>query len=244
MEAVILAGGFATRLYPLTRDRAKPLLPVAGRPAVEWIFERLFALAKLGLTRIHVVTSERFAEDFRRTLCGPYPIPVEIVSNGVQTSEDKLGAVGDMMLGVSRVSVETPCWVLAGDNLFDFSLVEATRSFSGKPLAVLYRTATAGETREFNNITLGDNGEILDFVEKPVQPVTSLFATCIYLFPPCIRKRLEAYLTAGNDPDKAGHFIQWLAKEEAVYTVEPAGTWFDIGSTAELAEADAYFANL
>ena len=244
MEAVILAGGFATRLYPLTKERAKPLLPVAGRPAVEWILEPLFSLAESGLTRIIVVTSERFAEDFRRTLTGPYPVPIEIVSNGVQTVKDKLGAIGDMMQGVSRVGISEPFWVLAGDNLFDFSLEEATLSFTGKPTVVLHRTPSPVETREFNNVILGKNGEILDFIEKPVRPVSNLFATCIYLFPPYIRTRLEAYLTAGNDPDKAGHFIQWLAKEEAVYTVEPTGTWFDIGSEAELAEADTHFAKL
>ncbi len=242
MEALVLAGGFATRLYPLTLDRAKPLLPVAGKAAIEHILERLFPLATAGLTRIVVVTTEKFAKDFRRALTGPYPLPVEVLSNGSKTADEKLGAVGDMAFGAQEMAAEAPFLVLAGDNLFDFDLREVVAAFSHQALVVLHRVKTLDEVRPYNNLRLDGTGRILTFVEKPVAPFSHQFATCIYLFPAHVRARLQEYLQSGKDPDKAGNFIRWLAQQEPVQTVEPAGTWFDIGSLAVLQQAEDHFA--
>ncbi len=241
MEAVILAGGFATRLHPLTLDRAKPLLEVAGRPAVEHILERLFPLVEKGLTRIVVVSSEKFAEDFRFTLTGPYPIPVEICSNGTMKPDEKLGAIGDIHFGAKHVTPGVPFFVLAGDNLFDFSLEEVQRAYEEKSLVVLHRVKTLEEVKPYNNLRLDGTGRILTFFEKPEKPFSKIFATCIYLFPPHVLNRLEEYLAEGRDPDKAGDFIRWLSQHESVQTVVGNGTWFDIGSVEALKQAEEYF---
>jgi glucose-1-phosphate thymidylyltransferase len=242
MEAIILAGGFATRLHPLTLNRAKPLLEVAGKPAVEHILERLFPLAERGLTRIVVVSSERFAEDFRFALTGPYPIPVEIFSNGTQRPEEKLGAIGDINFGARHVTPGVPFFVLAGDNLFDFRLEEVLWAYEDKSLVVLHRVNTLEEVKPYNNLRLDGTGRILTFFEKPEKPFSKTFATCIYLFPPHVHDRLEEYLADGRDPDKAGDFIRWLSQHESVQTVVGDGTWFDIGTVAALAQAEAHFA--
>jgi glucose-1-phosphate thymidylyltransferase len=245
MEAVILAGGFATRLYPLTLNTAKPLLDVAGKPAIVHILERLFPLASRGLSGIVIVVPEKFAKDFRSTLSGTWPVPVHIVSNGATTVDQKLGAVGDMAWGVRSLSGNGPFWVLAGDNLFDFDLDPAAAGFETageRPLVVTHRLASAADTRLYNNIRLSPEGYISEFVEKPRDPWSSLFATCMYLFPRRIVGRLEQFLAEGNDPDRAGDFVRWLSTREEVVTFEPAGTWFDIGSVQELEEAGRFFA--
>jgi len=268
MEAVVLAGGFATRLYPLTLNTAKPLLDVAGKPAIAHILERLFPLAGRGLTGIVVVVPEKFASDFRTTLARPrsastelagdspsgspevsgvasWPVPVHIVSNGAMTVEQKLGAVGDMAWGVRSLSGNGPFWVLAGDNLFDFELDGAAARFEEadcRPLVVTHRLAMPADTRLYNNIRLSPEGFITEFVEKPKEPWSPLFATCMYLFPRRIIGRLEQFLAEGNDPDRAGDFVRWLSAREEVVTFEPGGTWFDIGSVQELEEASRFFA--
>ncbi len=244
MEAVILAGGFATRLYPLTLNTAKPLLDVAGKPAIGHILDRLFPLREQGLSGIVVVTSEKFAEDFRRSLAGPWPVPVRIASNGAMTLEQKLGAVGDMAWGARNLDGRGPFWVLAGDNLFDFELTGAVARFeagNGTPLVVTYRLGSPEMTRQYNNIRLSPEGWITEFVEKPREPWSPLFATCMYLFPRRTVGRLEQFLAEGNDPDRAGDFVRWLSAREPVTTHEAAGTWFDIGSVAELEEAGRFF---
>lgn len=241
MEAVILAGGFATRLHPLTLDRAKPLLEVAGRPAVVHILERLFPLIERGLTRIAVVTSEKFADDFRLALPGPYPIPVEVLSNGTRTPDQKLGAVGDIFYAAKSVARGVPFFVLAGDNVFDFALEEVLRAYEGKSLVVLHRVDTLEEVKPYNNLRLDGTGRVLTFFEKPEKPFSKVFATCIYLFPPRVFGRLEEYLADGRDPDKAGDFIRWLSQQEPVQTVQCDGTWFDIGSVEALEQAEAHF---
>jgi len=245
MEAVILAGGFATRLYPLTLNTAKPLLDVAGKPAIVHILERLFPLRSRGLSGIVIVSSEKFAVDFSTALSGPWPMPVRVVSNGAMTLDQKLGAIGDMAWGVRHLDGSGPFWVLAGDNLFDFELDGAVVRFEeadSRPLVVTHRLSTPEATRQYNNIRLSADGFITEFVEKPKDPWSLLFATCMYLFPRRTVGRLEQYLAEGNDPDRAGDFVRWLSAREEVATWEAAGTWFDIGSVQELETASRFFA--
>lgn len=245
MEAIVLAAGFATRLYPLTLNRAKPLLDVAGKVAIDYVMEPLYELADLGLSRIIVVSNSRFAADFCDHFAGrETPVEVEVVNNGALTTEDKLGAIGDMALGASHVTPGEDFFVLAGDNLFDCSLRPMVQRFGavgGHPVVLLYQAFDLEEVKLYNNLKLDEDGRILDFVEKPAAPRSLHFATCVYLFSSAVREALRGYLDQQLDPDKAGNFIKWLAKKQEVFTLDAKGRWFDVGSVAELEEAAAYF---
>jgi glucose-1-phosphate thymidylyltransferase len=244
MEAIVLAAGFATRLYPLTLNRAKPLLDVAGKAAIDHIMERLFELKEQGLSRVVVVSNSRFAADFQKHFGGAQPVEVQVVDNGAMSTADKLGAIGDMALGASYVAPGEDFFVLAGDNLFDFSLGPMAERFGavgGHPVVLLYSAVDLEEVKLYNNLELDEDGRILDFVEKPSTPRSLHFATCIYLFSAGVRDALQGYLDQGLDPDKAGNFIKWLAKKQEVFTLDAEGRWFDVGSVAELEEAAAYF---
>jgi glucose-1-phosphate thymidylyltransferase len=243
MDAVVLAAGFATRLYPLTRDRAKPLLPIGGKPAVFHVLERLFPLARHGLERIIVLSNQRFAADFRSALSGRHPVPVEVASNGAVDERGKRGAVGDMAFGASLVTRGKPFLVLAGDNLFTFELHAAFRRFreTRAPVVLLRTLQRKEETVLYNNVRTTADGRLTAFVEKPAKPFARRFALCIYVFPPDVREDLAAFMAGGNDPDKAGFFIRWLSRRRPVYTQDPGGTWFDIGSFEEIAAADRFF---
>ncbi len=244
MDAVILAGGFATRLYPLTLKQSKPLLKIAGQPCIYNILEGLFPLRRVGLNRIIVVSNEPFVSDFRNELSGPFPVDVVVESNGVRTLDEKLGAVGDMAFGAHYVEEGEPFWILAGDNMHDFDLLAVHRRFESlarAPVVVTHRAETLEEVAAYNNMALDSEGCIRAFEEKPARPETTEFATCIYEFPSDVRSALSQYLEEGNDPDKAGYFIAWLKDRRKVFAVEPEGKWFDIGSKEVMDLADKYF---
>jgi len=244
MDAIVLAAGFATRLYPLTLNRAKPLLDIGGKPCIYNILDGLFALKERGLRRVIVVSNERFAEDFRKELTGPFPVEVLVVSNGGRTIDEKLGAIGDMAFGARYVDPGQPFWVLAGDNMHDFRLPTVQDAFDqrgGVPLVVTYRASSFDEVKAYSNLRMGSDGRVIEFQEKPAAPWSTEFVTCIYVFPGETVLRLREYLAEGNDPDKAGFFIDWLKDRQSVYCFQPEGMWFDIGGLDDLRRADAYF---
>lgn len=246
MDAVILAGGFATRLHPLTLDKAKPLLDVAGHSCLERIMGRLLPLSPLGLRRVVVVTNSRFVGAFEDALRGvDLPFEAVVVDNGVTAEGVKRGAVGDMAFGASHLRGDDDFWVLAGDNLFEFDLAAVWLDYvtQGRlPTVLLSEVATIAEAAKYNNLEIGADGRILRFVEKPAAPWSRLFAVCIYTFPPWVAGALRDYLRAGENADNAGSFIAWCAARTAVLTQHPAGAWFDIGSIQELEDARAFFA--
>lgn len=246
MDAVILAGGFATRLFPLTRNRAKPLLDVAGHTCLDRILGRLRPLAGQGLRRVVVVTNSRFVDAFEDALRGvDLPFEAVVADNGVTAEGAKRGAVGDMAFGASHLAGDEDFWVLAGDNLFEFDLAQTWAeylSLGRRPLVLLSEVATVAEAAKYNNLELGAEGKILRFVEKPREPWSRLFAVCVYTFPPRVAGALRDYLKAGENPDNAGSFIAWLAARTPVLTRRPEGAWFDIGSVEELEDARAFFA--
>ena len=245
MDAVILAGGFATRLYPLTRDRAKPLLDVGGASCLDRILGRLRPLAAKGLRRVVVVTNSRFVDAFEAALRGrSLPFEVEIADNGVTGEADKRGAVGDMAFGMARLDGSEDVWVLAGDNLFEYDLEgvwEDYRIGGRRPLVLLSEVGSVAEAAKYNNLELRADGTIRRFVEKPAVPWSRRFAVCIYTFPREVAGALEGYLRDGENPDNAGSFIAWLAARTPVRTLSPGGAWFDIGSLQELEDARAFF---
>ena len=245
MEAVILAGGFATRLLPLTRDRAKPLLDVAGQTCLERIIGRLRPLAEHGLRRVVVVTNTKFVDAFETALRGmDLPFEAVAVDNGVTSEGTKRGAVGDMAFGAAHLKGGDDIWVLAGDNLFEFDLAQVQADYQARgrrPVVLLSEVATVQEAAKYNNLELDANGKISRFVEKPTEPWSQLFAVCIYVFPREVAGALRDYLKAGENPDNAGSFIAWLAARRPVLTLKPPGAWFDIGSIEELEDARAYF---
>ena len=130
MEAIVLSGGFATRLYPLTLSQAKSLIEIGGRPAIEHVLDWLKPLGANGLDRAVIVSNSRFVADFRASLADrTWSFRVDVMDNGVKTEADKRGAVGDMAFGASRLSGEGPFLVVAGDNLCSFDSADLHADF-------------------------------------------------------------------------------------------------------------------
>ena len=241
MNAVILAAGYATRLYPLTLDRPKALLPVAGRPMVEHLLLRLEGVE--GLDAIHLVTNSKFAAAFREWAAGWDGQEVQIVDDGTSDEETKLGAIGDLELTIRAAAIDDDLIVLAGDNLFSESLAPfgAFARAKAAPVIGVYDVGDLEAIRRYNSITLDEDDRLTYFEEKPEHPRTTLTGIALYFYP---RKSLGAvreYLAAGNNPDQPGRLIEWLYPREPVYAWRVPGRWYDIGSAETLAEADRAF---
>lgn len=245
MNALILAAGYATRLYPLTLNKAKPLLEVADRPIIEWIVDRLAAIPTL--QSVYVVTNEKFASDFAAwtqtylSRCGKPNILV--VNDGSTSDADKRGAIGDVYFVLRNGIVhKEDLLIVAGDNLFSEPLNDFAE-FS------VERSATLGvcdvksldQAKKYNQLTTTSVGILTDFEEKPAHPTSTICGIALYYYKPEALHLLQSYIQEGNDPDQPGRFVQWLHKKLDVFTFPIRGTWYDIGSSESLRKADEEF---
>lgn len=248
MNILILAAGYATRLYPLTLNKAKPLLEVAGKPMIEWVLDNLAPVS--GIENVYVVTNNKFAADFQ-TWADDYgqrqpEMNFKIINDNSMSDSDKLGAIGDINLVVSRENLCTSdLIVVAGDNLFSESL-EAFAEFSKGKQAVLatYDVKDLEAIKKYNAIETNAEGIITHFEEKPAVPKSTNTGIALYYFSKEVVGLFATYIAAGNNPDQPGRFIQWLYTRIPVHTYSVPGIWFDIGSKETLEEANGIFATL
>ncbi|MEO7167716.1 MAG: nucleotidyltransferase family protein [Spartobacteria bacterium] len=248
MNVLILAAGYATRLYPLTEKKAKPLLEVAGKPMIEWVLDNLAPIPDLGT--VYVVTNDKFAADFQVWADGyakaGAKFDCKIVNDGSRSDADKLGAIGDIRLVIDREELtKEPLIVVAGDNLFSESLAEFAAE--AKNCAAMLATYDVGDLeamKKYSSIKTDAGGVITHFEEKPEKPDSTLTGIALYYFSPETLELFTTYIAAGNNPDQPGRFIQWLYTRRPVKTHQITGTWYDIGSKETLEEANQIFANL
>ncbi|HZS24770.1 MAG TPA: nucleotidyltransferase family protein [Gaiellaceae bacterium] len=235
MKAIILAAGYATRLYPLTETIAKPLLPVGGRPMIDHLLERLREVEEVDA--IHVVTNHKFARAFEDWA----PPGVTVHDDGTTSEDDRLGAIGDIAFVVRAVELDDDLLVLAGDNLFDYSLSDfaAWKRAKGEASAVvLYDVGDLELVKRYSSVELAGTERLTSFTEKPDAPRSTLVATAAYLYDRAHVPLLAQYLGDGNPPDQPGRFIAWLVPRVPVFGYTAGGRWRDIGDAHQLLEAD------
>jgi glucose-1-phosphate thymidylyltransferase len=238
MRLLVLAAGYATRLYPLTRDRPKALLPVGGRAMADRLLD---VLDPIGFDAVHVVTNARFADSFREWAEGK---DVTVIDDGTTSDEDRLGAIGDIGLVIEREGIDDDLVVVAGDNLFTEHLGDFGRAARerGAPLLAIHDVGDLELVRgRYNSIEVDAHGRITFFEEKPEEPRSTLSGIALYFYPRDVLPLITEYLAAGNNPDQPGRLIQWLYPRVDVYTWHVPGQWYDIGSREQLEEADRVF---
>jgi glucose-1-phosphate thymidylyltransferase len=245
MKIIILAAGYATRLYPLTLTRPKPLLPVAGKPMVEHVIDNLAPIG--GIDRIYVVTNAKFAEQFQ-TWSDHYratkaKLNFTIVNDGSTDDSNKLGAIGDINYVINTQGVDDDIIVVAGDNLFNQPLSDFGKFCREKnaPALAVYDVGNLEEIKKYNSISTDADGCITFFEEKPKNPTSTLTGIALYFYPRATVPLIKQYIAEGNNPDQPGRFVQWLYPRTAVYTWKVPGMWFDIGSKETLEEANQIF---
>lgn len=245
MKVIILAAGYATRLYPLTLTQPKPLLPVAGKPMVEHVLDNLAPMG--GIDRIYVVTNAKFAGHFQKWSEG-YAAKAKLnfttVNDGSTDDTNKLGAIGDINYVIKTHNLDDDLVVVAGDNLFDKPLTDFGRFCREKnaPALAVYDVGNLEEIKKYNSISVDAAGKITFFEEKPKNPTSTLTGIALYFYPKHTLPLIKQYIAEGNNPDQPGRLIQWLYPRTAVYTWRVPGLWYDIGSKETLEQANQIFA--
>ena len=246
MKVIILAAGYATRLYPLTLTQPKPLLPVAGKPMIEYVLDNLAPIG--GLDRIYVVTNAKFAGHFQKWSdhyrATKSKLNFTIVNDGSNDDSNKLGAIGDIHFVLQTQNVDDDIIVVGADNLFSEKL-DGFGTFCREkkaPALALYDVGDLEQIKKFNAISLDGAGRITFFEEKPKNPTSTLTGIALYFYPKHTLPLIRQYIAEGNNPDQPGRLIQWLYPRTPVYTWKIPGIWFDIGSKETLEEANRIFA--
>jgi len=245
MKALILAAGYATRMYPLTKEFPKPLLKVGHRPMIDYIVDKLQDIPEVD--EILVVTNSKFISNFREwaKLCKSSK-PISLVDDLTSTLDDRRGAIGDMDFAVQQSQLKDDLLVIGGDNLFDGSLgdfVSFAKSKNLCPAIGVYDIKSLETARKYGVVGVDADSRVIDFEEKPSEPKSSLVAMCLYYFPKEELGLIGEYLKSKtNKHDATGFYIDWLSKKISMYAYTFSGRWYDIGHRDFYDEANKKFA--
>jgi len=243
MDVIVLCAGYATRLYPLTRNKPKALLPVAGKPILEHILTHLEQLTEID--HIYIVTNHKFYTHFRKwSASWKGHVGVQVVNDGTKSNATRLGSIGDMAYVVRRKKISSDLLVIAGDNLFDDDLKRfqkiAQRRKNGISVAVT-NVRSKQLARQYGILEANSKGRVRSFLEKPENPPSTLASAGIYYLPKRGLGWLKRFLVLYRKADALGFFIKWLVENHVVYAYTLKGKWFDIGDHKSLKEANQLF---
>ncbi len=249
MKAVILAAGYATRLYPLTFNTPKCLLTVAGRTLLDTLCEKVNASKEID--EIIVVTNAKFypqlcvwQEKARPVLSSG--VPVRILNDRTLSNETRLGAIGDLGFAIRKCSLDTGLLMLAGDNLFDSTFADFlgfSKSHKEAVSIALYDIQDARLASEkFGVVEIDASSEVIQIEEKPEHPRSSYIGMGVYYFPKSSLRFVNEYLSGEVAKDAPGYYIQWLLGKVSVFGFLFQGMWYDIGNLSALEEANKAFA--
>ena len=245
MKLIVLAAGYATRLYPLTLNQPKPLLPVAGKPMMEHVLDNLMPIDEID--EIYIVTNAKFVRHFSAWAdeykTGHKLRPIRIIDDGSTDDSNKLGAIGDTNLVIEEARIDQDIIVVGGDNLFSQSL-ERFGDYCRErqaPVTGVYDVGDLNEIKKYNAIEIDHDDRITFFEEKPAAPKSTLTGIALYYYPQSVLPLIKQYIAEGNNPDQPGRLVQWLYPRTPFYVWRIPGIWFDVGSKETLEEANRRF---
>jgi len=240
MKIIVLAAGYATRLYPITKDKPKALLTVGDRTILDHLIDKVRLLP--GREEVIVVTNSRFFGMFDAwAKAQKSRVPVRVVDDGTTSNENRLGAIGDLSLALREGKVDDDVLVLASDNLFEEKLdgfVHFAEKKGGAVSIGVYDikdpSIAAGR---YGVVDFDKAKRVKEIEEKPVRPRTSFVSMGVYYFSRQTLPKMADYLADSKKQDAPGHYIIWLLSHLPVYAYPFHGRWFDIGSVDQLEEA-------
>jgi glucose-1-phosphate thymidylyltransferase len=229
MRAIILAGGYAKRLWPLTLERPKPLLPIGDGYILDFIIAKIKAIGEI--EDIIISTNKRFEEKFLEWVNERSHHKITVSHESSLKEEEKLGPVKALEL-ILRDATPDDYLIAAGDNLFSLDLTKMVSLYRKvrSPVIALFKITGPELAKQYACVELDEQSRITGFTEKPAKPKSLLVSTGIYLLPWSSVSKIKAYLAEGNPPDPIGRFIGWLTEHERAYGFKFSGYWYDIGS--------------
>jgi glucose-1-phosphate thymidylyltransferase len=243
MNLILLCAGYATRLYPLTKDKPKPLLPINGKPMIEYIIDKVAAYDFI--KNAYIITNNKFYGAFC-TWQASYSsrVKIEVINDGTESDEDKLGAIGDLAYVIDKTKIEGETFVIAGDNLFDFELDGFFKLFREKKTLAVIGAFDVGDrelAKQFGILGIDRDNKIISFIEKPKDPPSTFASLAMYLFSKEGLHLVNDYIDRGLNKDQPGHYIRWLAETKTIHAVVCRGHWFDIGNFESYEKANKYY---
>ena len=246
MKALILAAGYGTRLYPLTENTPKPLLPIAGKPIIEYIIKKIQKISSIDKT--YVVTNEKFFSHFQVWL-GNFSrnANIELINDGTTSESDRLGTIGDIQLAIAGKKIDDDLLIVGGDNIFTGDLdtfITFARSKNPASSIGMVNLNDFSAAKRFGVVEFDSRSQVIGFQEKPEKPNSSFVSMCLYYFPECKLDRFSEYLALGNHYDAMGYFVKWFSQVDEIYGCNFSEKWFDIGDKQAYYDAQTYFANI
>lgn len=229
MKCLILAAGYATRLYPLTENFPKPLLEVRGKTILDWLIEDIDSL---GMVDAYVVISNhKFAHHFD-AWAAKKTQKITVVDDGTSSNETRLGAVKDIQFAIDALGLDDDMLVIAGDNLLDFSLTRFMRYAEDKKASCImrYYESSAQKLSKCGVVCVDKNDKILSMEEKPAQPKSNWCCPPFYYYTRNDARLVAKGIASGCNTDAPGSYIAWLCTQTPVYAMEMPGKRYDIGN--------------
>ena len=234
MKAIILAAGYATRMYPLTKDKPKALLPIGGRAMLDYLMDEVATIREIDA--VYIITNSRFASQFTawaEASAARYPhLKLDVLDDGTDSNENRLGALGDIRFVLDRRPVDDDLLIAASDNFFTFPLKDMVDDFKAHNRDTLLgqHLGWVEDLKRFAVATLDGNARVTALVEKPQVPPTDVGIYALYLYKRGTVPLIYQYLDEGNAPDAPGHFPEWLHKRKEVGVYLFNGECVDIGT--------------
>jgi glucose-1-phosphate thymidylyltransferase len=239
MKSIILAAGFATRLYPLTENKSKSLLEINGKPIINYIIDKI---REISSEEIIVITNNKFYRDFLSWKERSNYQNIIILNDGVSDLQKKLGAIGDLLFVIDNRKIDEDLFVVSGDNLFQYSLKEPISIFEKekKDLSIFYDLKDLEEATR-RGVVRVENNLIIDFEEKPKNPKSTLCSTSTYFFRKETISLMKNFLEEPGSKDQPGLFLEYLYKKVPVYAYITKQKWIDIGTLKSFQKAQEEF---
>lgn len=222
MKVLILAGGFATRLWPLTEKRAKPLLTLGGKPIIGHILDKIPKEYE-----VIISTNKAFEASFRELFLRFPDRNLQLFIEDSESDDAKVGALAATSLAIRTLNIDEPLLLIAGDNYFDFPLNDFIRAYDGTPMLAVFDTQSLFEAKKFGVVTVSGDA-VTAFAEKPESPASTLVSTGIYLFPPSIFPEIISF--SRTHRDNLGSVFEHLLAKSVIRAFRFTGKWIDIGS--------------
>lgn len=243
MKVIILAAGYAVRLKPLTSNTSKSLLEVGKRKIIDRIIDKVSVLKDA--SSVYVVTNGKFFDKFNDWLkASNHKDKVSLLNDGSTSNENRLGAIKDIAFTIDKKSIDEDLMVIAGDNLFDFTLGEVTKFAVSHPDGVtiaLYDVKSLDLAKNFGVIRIDKSARVVEFEEKPASPKSTLISTGIYYFPKNKLSFIKEYVKIQDKLDAPGYYISWLSKKDKVYGIAFKEDWYDIGNIESYNKANEQY---
>jgi len=239
----MLAAGYATRLWPLTKNQPKALLDINGKAMIEYPLQKVSELSEVDA--IYIVTNNKFYNHIKEWVKDfEAKIPIKVLNDLTMKEETKLGAIGDFIFVIDNEKIDDDIVVVNADNIFNFSLKPACDFFKEKKAHVLTVMDLAHDIESVKKsgvVEVDENNKVVSFEEKPEKPKSTLTSLGIYFYPKSSISLIKKYADDGNDQDKIGYLNGWLSENGETYAFMLDGKWEDVGTLDGLEAAREEF---